>query len=83
MPQVAIAPRGLITVLLFYAIPEKLTVPDFEEGIILFIIISTSLIMTFAMISDKKRSGVAIRKAERNMVGSEPWTAPTVVEREE
>ena len=83
LPQLFVAPRGLITVLLFYAIPEKLKVENFEEGILLFIIIGTSLIMTFAMISDKKRSGVAIRKAERNMVGSEPWTAPTVVEREE
>ena len=82
-PQLCVAPRGLITVLLFYAIPEELAVENFEEGILLFIIIGTSLIMTFAMISDKKRSGVAIKKAERNMVGSEPWTAPTVVEREE
>jgi len=83
LPQLFVAPRGLITVLLFYAIPEELVVPDFEEGILLFIIIGTSLIMTFAMISNKKRSNVAVKKAERNMVGSEPWTAPTVVEQEE
>jgi len=83
LPQLWIAPRGLITVLLFYAIPENLAIDNFEEGILLFIIIGTSLIMTFAMISDKKRSGVALRKAERNMVGSEPWTAPTVAEQEE
>jgi len=83
LPQLFIAPRGLITVLLFYAIPEKIQNPNFEEGILLFIIIGTSLIMTFAMISNKKRSGVAVRKAERNIVGSEPWTAPTVVEKED
>ena len=83
LPQLFVAPRGLITVLLFYAIPEELSVANFEKGILLFIIIGTSLIMTFAMISDKKRSGVAIKKAERNMVGSEPWTAPTVGEKED
>lgn len=82
-PQLFVAPRGLITVLLFYAIPKELEVKSFEEGILLFIIIGTSLIMTFAMISDKKRSNVAVRKAERNMVGSQPWTAPTVVENED
>lgn len=81
-PQVWVAPRGLITVLLFYAIPEELAVENFEKGVLLFIIIGTSLIMTGAMIIDKKRSGVAVKKAERNMVGSEPWTAPTVVEKE-
>ena len=75
--------RGLITVLLFYAIPDDLKDPVFEEGILLFIIIGTSLIMTGAMILDKKRSGVAVRKAERSMVGSQPWTAPTVVEKED
>jgi len=83
LPQLFVAPRGLITVLLFYAIPEELAVENFEEGVLLFIIIGTSLIMTVAMISDKKRSGVAVKKAERNLVGSEPWTAPTVVEKED
>ena len=82
-PQVWVAPRGLITVLLFYAIPEELAVENFEKGILLFIIIGTSLIMTGAMIIDKKRSGVAVRKASQNMVGSEPWTAPTVMEKED
>ncbi len=82
LPQLFVAPRGLITVLLFYAIPEQLQDPVFEEGILLFIIIGTSLIMTFAMISDKNRSGVAVKKAERNIVGSEPWTAPTVINKE-
>ncbi len=82
-PQIWVAPRGLITVLLFYAIPEQLVDKNFEEGILLFIIIGTSLIMTYAMIKDKNRSNVAVRKAEGSMVGSQPWTAPTVVEKED
>jgi len=55
LPQLFIAPRGLITVLLFYSIPTGL-VPGFDKGILLFIIIGTCLIMTAAMIYDKHRS---------------------------
>lgn len=49
-PQLWIAPRGLITVLLFYAIPENFENKDFNSGILLFIIIATGLVMTAGMI---------------------------------
>ena len=54
-PQLFIAPRGLITILLFYAIPAQAQVPGFEPGILLFLIIGTSLIMTWALIRDKRK----------------------------
>lgn len=50
MPQIFIAPRGLITILLFFAIPEQYKVDEFEPGILLFIIISSSIFMAWAMI---------------------------------
>ncbi|WP_047246384.1 cation:proton antiporter domain-containing protein [Maribacter thermophilus] len=56
-PQLFIAPRGLITILLFYAIPTEAQVAEFESGILLFVIIATSLIMTWAMIKDKHKIG--------------------------
>ena len=77
-PQVFIAPRGLITVLLFYAIPEEALYLDFEPGILLFIIIGTSLIMTFAMIADKRKTTQAIRAAEGTPVGYTKWKMPVV-----
>ncbi|PID69182.1 MAG: sodium:proton exchanger [Flavobacteriales bacterium] len=77
-PQLFIAPRGLITVLLFYAIPEEAAIASFEPGILLFIIIGTSLIMTFAMIYDKKRSNTKINKVKNTPVGSIKWKAPTI-----
>lgn len=77
LPQLFIAPRGLITVLLFYAIPEKAEVAGFEAGILLFTIIGTSLIMTFALIYDKRRASKAIRSAENSPVGYEKWKAPS------
>ena len=83
IPQLFIAPRGLITILLFYAIPESVVVEGFEPGILLFIIILTSLVMTFAMIYDKRRSSQALRQAESIPVGYTPWKAPAVSVQEE
>jgi NhaP-type Na+/H+ or K+/H+ antiporter len=74
LPQIYIAPRGLITILLFYAIPKELQLESFNSGIILFVIIGTSLIMTAALIFDKKRSGKAIDKAKAIPIGSLKWT---------
>ncbi len=80
LPQLFIAPRGLITVLLFYAIPKEAEVAGFQPGILLFIIIVTGVIMTIAMIQDKKRTGVAVDKASSNPIGYEKWKAPTIAE---
>lgn len=60
LPQLFIAPRGLITVLLFYAIPNQAKIEGFESGILLFVIIATSLIMTWAMIKDKRKMGTLL-----------------------
>ena len=51
-PQVWIAPRGLITVLLFYAIPVSFQSELFDPGILLFIILATGILMTFGLILD-------------------------------
>ncbi len=64
LPQLFIAPRGLITVLLFYAIPAEAEVATFEPGILLFVIIGTSLVMTWAMIRDKKKAKTLLDLAE-------------------
>ena len=54
-PEFYVAPRGLITVLLFYAIPERFMIATFNEGILFFIIIITSLLMMFGLLSDNKK----------------------------
>lgn len=58
-PLLYITPRGLITVLLFFAIPDEYISVDFNPGILLFAIIATSLIMTSALISYGKRNDIA------------------------
>ncbi len=69
-PQLWIAPRGLITVLLFFSIPNGMinghgdllaaydpnfdfTIPIFDQGILLYTILVTSLIMTIALILNR------------------------------
>lgn len=81
LPQLFVAPRGLITVLLFYAIPDEAKIKTFEPGILLFVIIGTSLIMTIAMIKDKRRTSVAIKMASERRVGTVKWKAPSVEEK--
>jgi len=55
LPELFIAPRGLITILLFFAIPVAHQVEAFDSGILLYVILVSSLIMTFSLISDGKR----------------------------
>ena len=49
-PELFIAPRGLITVLLFFAIPEVNIQAGFSSGILLYAILITGVIMTMGMI---------------------------------
>ncbi|MCB0760526.1 MAG: cation:proton antiporter [Flavobacteriales bacterium] len=54
-PLLYIAPRGLITILLFFSImsnyPQYVD-PAFDQGILLFVIIATSLVMTISLIQN-------------------------------
>ncbi len=54
-PEVLIAPRGLITVLLFFAIPNEFISASFDKGILLHTIILTSLVMMVGMLSKGKQ----------------------------
>ena len=53
-PDIWMAPRGLITILLFYSIPENLAVAKFNEGILLLVILASSITMAVSMIRHKK-----------------------------
>ncbi|MDG1428246.1 MAG: cation:proton antiporter [Crocinitomicaceae bacterium] len=54
-PELFIAPRGLITVLLFFVLAknEAINIPDFDAGLLLYPILITSIIMMIALISYK------------------------------
>lgn len=52
LPQLWIAPRGLITVLLFFVLAESsTTIEQFDTGLLLYPILITSIIMMIALIS--------------------------------
>jgi NhaP-type Na+/H+ or K+/H+ antiporter len=53
-PETFFIPRGLITIVLFYKIPEQYKLIAFNESILFFIILSTGVIMMLGMIFYKK-----------------------------
>lgn len=68
-PEVVFIPRGLITIVLFYKIPTGLMLTTFNEGILFFVILCSSIIMTIGMIFYKKGSEDVIEEgqfSERN-----------------
>lgn len=47
------APRGLITVLLFFQLPDKYTSKYFDGGVVFFVVIISSLVMSYALLHNK------------------------------
>lgn len=56
VPELFIAPRGLITILLFYTIPAQYHLKGFNEGVLLYTILLSSLIMTISLIIGKNKN---------------------------
>jgi cell volume regulation protein A len=54
-PEVWMAPRGLITILLFYSIPEEVAVPQFNTGILLLVILASSIMMAVSLFRHRRK----------------------------
>lgn len=54
-PLSLIAPRGLITILLFYSIPETQRLHDLSEGVLFIVIVFTGIAMTLGLILNSSR----------------------------
>jgi hypothetical protein len=54
VPLALIAPRGLITVLLFYSIPATQRLEKLSEGVLFMVIVFTSLSMTIGLLLRRK-----------------------------
>ncbi|MEO8863252.1 MAG: cation:proton antiporter [Candidatus Saccharimonadales bacterium] len=50
LPELFFAPRGLVTIVLFYSIPAHLSFGTFDEGVLFYVILLTTLIMMFGSI---------------------------------
>ena len=55
LPQLFLAPRGLITILLFFSIPAELSAGEEFQGVLLFVILGSCLIMTWSLIARKNK----------------------------
>lgn len=60
MPALFYMPRGLITVLLFYSIPETFKLSAFNEGILFFVILVTSIIMMMGSVAFREQQAQVI-----------------------
>jgi len=49
-PESFFIPRGLITIVLFYKIPAHLKLATFNDGILFFVVLSTSIILALGML---------------------------------
>lgn len=76
-PEFFIAPRGLITILLFFAIPVVYQIEAFDPGIILYTIIITSLIMSYGLIYNGRREKERLKKEEEALKASEAAISAT------
>ncbi len=56
--EALVTPRGLITLLLFFTIPQEYRIEEFSDGILLYVILVTSLIMGIALIFNGKKKKV-------------------------
>lgn len=45
LPELFFAPRGLVTIVLFYSIPASMTFESFDEGVLFYVIMLTTVVM--------------------------------------
>jgi Kef-type K+ transport system membrane component KefB len=62
-PETFFIPRGLITIVLYYKIPDLYKMDAFNEGILFFVILVTSLIMTIGMVFYRKPAESLVEEA--------------------
>jgi len=55
-PEVFMAPRGLITILLFYKIPQEYKIPYFSKEVISFVILGSAVLMMIGLWFGKKKT---------------------------
>ena len=55
LPELFYIPRGLITILLFYKIPEAQRIEAFDDGVLFFVILATGIILMLGAIFYRDR----------------------------
>lgn len=57
-PEVFISPRGLITVLLYFMIPDELKLPEVNMALLMFVVLSTNVTMILGIIASGGKPSV-------------------------
>lgn len=63
-PEAFFIPRGLITIVLFYKIPESFKLSSFNDGILFYVILTTTVIMAIGMIFYKKKPDQIVEEGQ-------------------
>lgn len=58
LPALFVSPRGLITIMLFFSIPNQYSISLFDNGILLYMILISSGIMTLALMTKDKQEAL-------------------------
>ncbi|MGH2564412.1 MAG: hypothetical protein ACRDE5_07865, partial [Ginsengibacter sp.] len=61
-PLLFVAPRGLITILLFLAIPPVENIPFVNTSLVIQVIILTAVVMMIGLMVSKKTEIISIKK---------------------
>ena len=77
--QLFLAPRGLITILLFFAIPKELSVGVEFQGVLLFVILGSCLIMAWSLIAYKNKL-LKIKEEEIELLENEEGETEVMLE---
>lgn len=76
LPELFFAPRGLVTIVLFYSIPAHLTFESFDEGVLFYVILLTTLIMMFGSLwfTPKDATRESEEKSKRRLAKAKKLT---------
>jgi hypothetical protein len=79
--QLFLAPRGLITILLFFAIPKELSAGAEFQGVLLFVILGSCLIMARSLIAHKNKL-LKIQEEEVELLEDEEGETEIILDEE-
>ncbi len=60
IPEGFVSPRGLISILLYYNLPEKLKIPEIGTSFLFMAVLGTSIIMTIGLMTSKRKEQATI-----------------------
>lgn len=58
MPEGFVTPRGLISILLYYHLPESMRLPEIGTSFLFVVVLGTSLVMSIGLLMSKRKLGV-------------------------